>query len=183
MIPPTIRFPELPPPGEQTPDDYLQLSRRAVEQSRIELAAGDRVQASEKVSGAVATALKAIAEQRGWRHDSHPLRDAVVSQLGAELGPSTPPAQILYRGRDAAKAQHRNFYENTLYEDDILESIAVGEAFVQAIARLMSEPPRPFTVAKPLDRHRIVQLTRFAPDLGVTDARGFANFNGEVRQE
>ena len=139
------------------------------------------VQASEKLSGSVATALKAIAEQRSWRHDSHAMRQAVVSQLGSELGPSTPAAQTLYRGRDAGDLHHESFYENFLYEDDVLYAIGTTEIFVQMIDQLMNEPPKPFTVARPLDAHRILQLTGYEPNLGATDARGFANFTGQVR--
>ena len=179
MASPTI---PLPPPGEQTPEDYLQISRRALQQSRLHLAESDRLQASEKVSGAVSAALKAIAQQRGWRHGSHALREAVVSQLGAELGPPTSVAQTLYRGRNDARKHHDNFYENFIYEEDILYAIGTAEAFVQTIAQLMEEPPKPFTVSKPLDRHRIAQLTGYEPDLGATDAQGFANFTGEMRQ-
>ena len=172
----------LPSPGEQTPEDFLQMGRRFVEHAHTELELGDRIQASEKVSGAVSAALKAIAQQRGWRHDSHALRSAIVTQLGAEIGSSTAAAQALYRGRAAANEQHQNFYENSLFEDDILRDIGFSETLVEAVQQLMTEPPRPFTVAKPLDAHRISQLTGHEPDLGVTDALGFANFNGQVRQ-
>ena len=172
----------MPQPGGHTPDGYLQMSHHYVRQSRVELGAGDLVQASEKLSGTIATALKAIAQQRGWRHDSHALRQAVVSQLGSELGPSTSIAQTLYRGRDAGDVNHESFFENFLYEDDILYAIGATEAFVEVIRQLMNEPPKPFTVSKPLDRHRIAQLTGYEPDLGATDAQGFANFTGEMRQ-
>ncbi|MYC30007.1 MAG: hypothetical protein F4X65_07960 [Chloroflexi bacterium] len=172
----------LPPPGEQSPEDYLQMSRRYVQQSRLHLAEGDRLQASEKVAVAVATSLKAIAHQREWRHDSHALRASIVTQLGGEIGQATNQAQVLYRGRAAANEEHQNQYENVLSEDDILRDIGFAEAFVQEISSLMNESPKPFTVSKPLDAHRIAQLTGHEPELGVTDAQGFANFNGEVRQ-
>ena len=180
MTTPTVQAPQ---PGGHNPDGYMQMSHHYVSQSRVELGAGDLVQASEKASGAVATALKAIAQQRSWRHDSHALRQAVVSQLGAELGSPTAAAQVLYRGRAEADSQHQNYYENFLYEEDILYSIGIAETFVQAIEQLMNEPPKPFTVSKPLDRHRIAQLTGYEPDLGVTDAQGFANFDGVVMEE
>ena len=171
-----------PQPGGHTPDGYMQMSRHLIQKSRIELAEEDLVQASEKVSGAVAAAVKAIAQHRGWRHGSHALRQAVVAQLGAELGPSTPSAQAIYRGRAEADAHHQNYYENFMYSGDIIIAIGAAETFVQTIAQLMEEPPKPFTVSKPLDRHRIAQLTGYEPDLGVTDALGFANFEGVVRE-
>ena len=179
MATPTIPAPQ---PGGHRPEGYRQLSNHLLQQSRVELAAGDLVQASEKLSGAVATALKAIAQQREWRHDSHALRQAVVSQLGAELGPATPMAQALYRGRAEADSHHQNYYENFLYLEDINIAISAAEAFVQVIEQLMNEPPRPFTASRPLDCHRIAQLTGYEPVPGVTDAQGFANFSGRVRE-
>ena len=179
MASPTV---PLPSPGEQTPEDFLQMSRRSLQQSRLHLAEGDRLQASEKVSGAVAAATKGIGEMRNWQHDSHALRSAILSQLGAELGQSTPAAQALYRGRASANEQHQNFYDNILLGDDILRDIELAEVFVQVVAQLMNEPPKPFTAARPLDQHRIAQLTGHEPDLGATDAQGFANFTGDVRE-
>ena len=174
-IPPTA-------PGGQTPEGHLQTSRRFLAHAGTEMDAGNRLQASEKISGAVAEAVKAIGEQRNWRHNTHGLRDAVVSQLGAELGRSTPEAQALYRGSDTAEKQHQSFFENTLYEDRIGDAIPVAEAFVDTVEQLMNQPPRPFTVARPLDAHRIAQLTGYAPALGVTDEQGFAKYTGEARQ-
>ena len=173
----------LPPPGEQTPDDYMQMSRRFIEQSRLHLEEGDRLQASEKVSSAVAAALKAIAHQRGWRHRSHALRDAIVTQLGAELGRSSPAAQSLFLGRRIAAVHHQNHYDNTLDEVDIEDDIPIAESVAVAIEQMMNEPPKPYMVSRPLDAHRIAQLTGHEPDLGATDALGFANFTGELREE
>ena len=51
---------------------HAELSRRLMEQANYEMQAmGDRVQASNKASSAVAQAVKAIAEDRNWRHGSH----------------------------------------------------------------------------------------------------------------
>ena len=179
MATPTIPLPE---PGEQTPESFLQMSRRALQQSRLHLAEDYRLQASEKVSGAVSAATKGVAELRNWRHDSHALRTSIVSQLGAELGRSTAAAQALYRGRAVANEQHQNFYDNVLLADDILRDIQLAESFVDTIERLMRESPKPFTVARPQDAHRVNQLTGYAPEVGATDALGFANFDGVVRE-
>ena len=159
----------------------MQISRRDLQQSRSHLDEGDRLQASGKVSGAVATSLKAIARQRGWRHGSHALRNSVVAQLGAELGSSTPPAQTLYDGGTHAQKNHDNYYENLLSEGQISRAIELAEAFVHVIEQLMEEAPKSFTVDKSSDAHRIYQLTGHRPSEGSTDAQGFANFTGEVR--
>ena len=54
-------------------DDYAALSRRLVRQAQEEFDTGDRLQASEKAWDAAAHAVKAIAESRGWNHNSHRL--------------------------------------------------------------------------------------------------------------
>ena len=150
-----------PRPGGHTPEGYLQMSNHYLEQSRVELQAGDLVQASEKLSGSVATALKAIAQQREWRHDSHALRHAVVSQLGTELGPSSPTSQALFQGRDAGDIHHESFFENFLFEEDVLYAIEATEGFIRIIEQLMDRIPlKPFTVdSDSLHAHRIYRLT------------------------
>ena len=173
----------LPEPGEQSPEDYLQISRRAIQQSRIHLSEGDRLQASEKISGAVASALKAVGARRHWRHDSHGLRDAIVTQLAAELGRPTPLAQTLFLGRKTAADHHRNYFDNTLDEVEIADDIPIAETFVQALDGLVGELPKPYTVERLSDAHRISQLTGHRPDIGDTDALGFANFEGALRGE
>ena len=71
------------------------------------LADGDYPQASEKLWGAVAEMVKAVAEARGWRHYSHrELRNA-IQQLAAET--TDAELRLLFA---AAEALHANFYEN-----------------------------------------------------------------------
>ena len=170
----------LPEPREQSPEDYLQISRRDLQQARLHLEESDRLQ-SEKVSGAAAEALKAIGKQRNWRHDSHAIRASIASQLSAELGRSSHDAQTLYRGKAFADQQHSNFFENFLLEDAIQEATEAAEALVDIIERMMNESPRSFTVATRSEAHRISQLTGHRPDIGDTDALGFANFEGALR--
>ena len=137
----------------------------------------------KKISGAVASALKAIGAHRRWRHDSHGLRDAIVTQLAAELGRPTPIAQALFLGRKTAADHHRNYFDNTFDEVEIADDIPIAESFVQAIDGLVNKPPKPYTVERSPDARRIAQLTGHEPDLGATDALGFANFTGELREE
>jgi hypothetical protein len=56
------------------PDNkYAAMSRDYMQRAEGYLRQGDLAQASEKSWGATACALKAIAEQRGWQHQSHSL--------------------------------------------------------------------------------------------------------------
>ena len=91
---------------------HLDLSRRLIEQANYELhTLGDRVQASDKASGAVAQAVKAIAEDRNWRHRSHNLRRDIVGLLAEEF--QQPHMRYL---QAIADQLHDNYYEDWLDE-------------------------------------------------------------------
>ena len=52
---------------------YREASRPLLAQAVGEWESGDLRQASEKGWGAAAQMVKALAEQRGWQHNNHPL--------------------------------------------------------------------------------------------------------------
>ena len=73
--------------------------------AEIELAKGDRLQASEKAWGAAAHALKEIANRRGWRYTTHAHVYGIVENLVDELGDETVNDLFTY-----AVNLHRNYY-------------------------------------------------------------------------
>ena len=86
---------------------YQQQSRHLLAQAVRELDQGDPVQASEKGWGAAAQMVKAVAEQRGWRHRPHELLFDAVDTLADEARD-----EDIARLFDVASALHVNFYEN-----------------------------------------------------------------------
>ena len=90
----------------QTPT-YCAASRELMAQAANELANGDSRQASEKAWGAAAQMVKAIAQDRGWRHDNHFLLYQAVDSLAQETG----DRQIISLFHIAGNL-HTNFYEN-----------------------------------------------------------------------
>ena len=88
---------------------YKGASRLLLEQATQELAEGDLRQASEKGWGAAAQTVKAIAEQRGWTHNSHGGLFHVVNRLAGETGDEDISALF-----HIASSLHVNFYENWL---------------------------------------------------------------------
>ena len=103
------------------------LSRRLLDQANYELhTMGDRVQASDKASGAVAQAVKAIAEDRNWRHRSHNLRRDIVDLLADEF----QQPQMLYL-QAIADQLHDNYYEDWLGEN-VGDESARGSQFAAA---------------------------------------------------
>ena len=71
-----------------------------------ELARGELEEASNKLWGAAAHAIKAAAEIRGWPHDAHSLLEDAVMRLVSEEG--APPH--LFGQYMMASAYHRRFY-------------------------------------------------------------------------
>ena len=99
-----------------TTQTYQAASRRLLAQARAELAAGDVPQASEKGWGAAAQIVKAVAQQRGWPHDSHRLLFRAAHRLRDEA--ANPDIVRLF---GLAHNLHVNFY------DDILDAQAVAQ--------------------------------------------------------
>ena len=104
----------------QTPT-YRAASRGLLAQATRELDAGDSRQASEKAWGAAAQMVKAVAQDRGWQHDSHPL----IFQTGDRLAEETGDDQIIALLHIAGNL-HTNFYENWLSAT----SVGAGIRFV-----------------------------------------------------
>ena len=94
-----------------TTESYQAVSARLFDQAQVELDAGDFVQASEKFWRAVAQALKAIAEDRGWNHSSHAHFCVIVRNLVDETGDHQ-----LVDLFGAADMLRMNFYEHWFEE-------------------------------------------------------------------
>ena len=88
---------------------YRRMSARYLKQAQDELAIGDLPQASEKYWGAATQLVKAIAEDRGWRHQAHALLSEIVDDLADET--RDPELSDLFY---AAGRLHINFYEHRL---------------------------------------------------------------------
>ncbi len=84
-------------------------SRRLIAHSEIELAKGDRLQASEKAWGAVAHRLKSIADRRGWRYETHSQVFGIVKRLADELG-----GEELRYLFEFAYGLHKNYYVDSV---------------------------------------------------------------------
>ena len=69
---------------------------------------GDRLQASEKIWGAVAHAVKAVAAERGWPYNHHADGGVIIDYVAERVG--DPEMAPLF---DSIENLHRNFYEDT----------------------------------------------------------------------
>ncbi len=147
---------DLPAHGTQSVADRLQISRIMIAQARQELIDGSRLQAGEKAWGAVVQPVKAIAEQRGWKHGSHQDIHAVMSQIVVEYG--FDGEQILALSR-AYFVGHENFYENFRSPEELAEMMDRVEDVLPDLLELTAMPPRPFTITSNTQMRRLRRLT------------------------
>ncbi|MDE2787032.1 MAG: hypothetical protein OXL37_10255 [Chloroflexota bacterium] len=163
--------PALPEPGAATVGDRVQISRRLIRQAPGELERGDRLQATEKVWGALAQMLKAHGQQRGWLDlEGHRTVGHIAIQLAAEYDDIDVADAYV-----AADNGYRNFYDNEMSPPEIEGIIAVVARVVPELECALYEPPRPFTI-RDGDLWRVRTLTG-KQDLQVGDSSptGFSN--------
>ena len=141
-------------PSNPEAERYADLSRHFIEKADEYLVAGDRVQASEKCWGAVAEAIKSIAEERGWSHKGHRLLNDVAFQLSVEW--DRRDIKVLY---DATEKLHINFYEDAMELDDIAASIVDAKHLLLELETLRSLPSRPLETTTREQRNRWRRLT------------------------
>jgi hypothetical protein len=87
-------------------EHYLNLNRKYLEEAEILLGRGDPVQASEKLWGAAAEMVKAVAAKRDIELRSHRDLWAFIDKLADEL--NDPDVVNLF---SIASTLHQNFYE------------------------------------------------------------------------
>jgi Archaeal PaREP1/PaREP8 family len=97
-----------------SPSRYLTLNGKYLRDSEELLAAGDYPQASEKLWGAAAQAVKAVAATRRWRHSSHRDLRRAISRIYRE---TRDPDYLEFFS--VAESLHTNFYEDFLEPEDV----------------------------------------------------------------
>ena len=161
----------LPEPGADSVEDRAQISRRFIQQARVELEQGDRLQATEKAWGALAQMLKAHGQQRGWLNlGGHRTVGHIARQLDAEYDDLRVSDAYV-----AADNGHRNFYDNEMSPPEIAGIIATVANVLPRLETALREPPRPFTIQE-ADLWRVRTLTgKQYLEIGDTSPVGFSN--------
>ena len=114
---------------------YREKSRIFLTQAYEELAKGDLQQASEKGWGAAAQMVKAIAQERGWPHQSHRQLHGVIGTLLSETGDSDLSSLFASAGY-----LHTNFYEDWYPVNVIENNLRQVERFVDKAEALLEAP-------------------------------------------
>ncbi len=160
----------LPPESEfQTPDEHMQISRRVIEHARDELEKGDRLQASEKIWGAVNHALASIGKERGWITEKYENKKGVANVLARER--DDPFLSAIYA---MAELHHQNFYQNSHSSEIIATDIHNAEVFVDKIEQTRGEAPQDWTPEK-IDLHWLLQATGRNYLAGEPSTNGFVD--------
>ena len=115
---------------------YREQSRVFLAQAYEELAKGDLQQASEKGWGAASQVVKAIAQERGWRHRSHRHLHGVINALRRET--DDPELASLF---GAGENLHINFYENRYSSNNIRHLLQQVGQFVDKAEGLLEATP------------------------------------------
>ena len=111
---------------------HRERSRHFLDLVDDELARGELEEASNKVWGAAAHAVKAAAERRGWPHNAHSLLEDAVYRLVHEEG--APPH--LFGQYMMASAYHQRFYGGPPAADGIRYGRDIIAEFVGTLERL-----------------------------------------------
>ena len=119
------------------PERYEAISNHLLNQARIELNKGDILQASDKVWGATAHAVKAVCQRMGWNHHAHSHLTAAANYIATELG-----REDLRRDFRYLEGLHANWYEHQYTATEILSGINGAALLLGELAGL-SLPPQP----------------------------------------
>ncbi len=140
------------------PNKYAAMSRDYMGLAEGYLRQGNLVQASEKSWGAAACALKSIAEQRGWHHQSHSLLYDISNQITDELGRSNLHDMFVF-----AKSMHQNFYENWEPEEGVEYAVGRIKEYLAELEAVSPQLPVSFVVETRAQRRRLERLNGQRP--------------------
>ena len=105
--------------------DHSQTALEFLSVSDEEFAAGDHLQASEKLWGAATHAVMAVADRRGWECRSHRAMKSVVQRVAGEVG------DVFFTGGFAAAEKfHKNFYHDEMEDYEVEADRPLVHAFV-----------------------------------------------------
>ena len=144
------------PPRASPPERYEEISRHLLEQAQEELDKGDILQASDKVWGATAHAIKAVCQRMGWNHHAHNHLRAAANYIAAELD-----REDLMNAYGYLDALHTNYYEHQRRAREVRAGINNAAFFIREFVALpLSELPGDRKHLSPLERQDQDNLLR-----------------------
>ena len=133
---------------------HAEYAERLMQQAVFELVKkGDRLQATEKAAGAVAHAVKSVAEDRQWRNSSHHLRRQVMDLVAAEYG--QPDLQVLQQRADEL---HNYYYEDMLDDWQLEDRLTTIASLLEDLKEIRTGGPNPGFMPTPAQQRLIDRL-------------------------
>ena len=113
-------------------EEHIQTVQDFLAKSDAYFAEGDVLQGSEKMWGAAAHAISALAQQRGWRFGTHNALRQAAYRLADEIGD-----ERISLGFGIAEKFHANFYHDFMDEQQLEAYCPPAKLFVQrTLARI-----------------------------------------------
>ena len=148
-----------PSPDEEAARN-MEISHNFLRQAREELAKEDLLQASNKVWGAAAYAIKAVAEKRRWFNDADWKLWEAVSVVTEEEGDHS-----ILAGYSAARQAHYDFYHHEFNAIDVRQVLEITEGMVAKLNTMLDRDVSPVYVSEAIDeRIRRLQSPTSAMD-------------------
>ena len=117
-------------------EEHIQTARDFLVKSDNYFTEGDVLQGSEKLWGAAAHSIIALAQQRGWKYGNHYAIRQVVRRIEDELDD-----ERISLGLIAAEKFHANFYHEFMDDDELDMGRPAARRFVERILALTDEQP------------------------------------------
>ena len=116
-----------------TTDEHVEQARRFLAQADSEFAAGDILQASEKLWGAASQAVMAAAQSRGMSCGSHRAQRVAVEEFASRQRDPHIAAEFAVAGKF-----HANFYHGFMEPEDWLHESPLVRDFTERMLALVS---------------------------------------------
>ena len=115
-------------------NEHIQTAEDFLVKSDAYFADGDVLQGSEKLWGAAAHALTAVAQQRGWRYGNH----VAIRQAALRLADEMEDERISL-GLGVAEKFHANFYHDFMEDSELDMNRPLAKRFVERMLTLVDE--------------------------------------------
>ena len=118
--------------------DHAQTAEGFLADSDREFAAGDALQASEKLWGAAAHAIMAVAQQRSLEYGTHRALINAARRIADEQDDDLLRSRM-QTGISAAQHFHSNFYNRTMEPEDIEYDRPLVHRYVALMLTLLEQ--------------------------------------------
>ena len=115
-------------------DEHVQTAEDFLAKSDAYFAEGDVLQGSEKLWGAAAHSVMALAQQRGWQYGSHYALRQVALRLADEM-----EDERISLGLGVAEKFHANFYHDFMENSELDMNRLLAKRFVARMLAIVEE--------------------------------------------